>query len=228
MLFALTSQLFTLLLLLPPPPYERERHKFYKILLWGYAKFMVKTHFNIRTRIINGSGERLSKPAVMIANHQSILDVPTTIMLSPKILIVTNDWARNPMFHFFVGKYIDMFSVNKGLEYYVDELKKWIDKGYLILIFPEGVRWGTGNIERFHKGAFYLAEKLDVDILPLLLHADGTINSSRQFYLKAGNFKVKILPRIAPGNKAFGSTYQERTKRIMQMYREEYCKLNSQ
>ena len=220
--FVLSSQIFTLLLLLPPPPYERERRKLLKLLLWGYARFMVKTHFNISTKIVNEKGEKFREPAVMIANHQSIFDVPTTFMLSPKILIVTNDWARQPMFHFFIGKYFNFFSVNKGLEYYVVELQQWIEKGYMILVFPEGVRWGTGNIERFHKGAFYLAEKLGVDILPILLHGNGTINSDRLFYLKSGSFKVKILPRITPDSTSFGKTYQERTKKIMQWYRQEY------
>jgi 1-acyl-sn-glycerol-3-phosphate acyltransferase len=225
--FISSSQLFTLLILLPPPPAERERRRLYKLLLWWYAGLIVRTHANIRTRIINEPGEDFSKPGIMIANHQSIFDVTSTLMLSHKILIVTNDWAHQPFFHFFIGKYIDFFSVNKGLENYVDDFKKWIDRGYLILIFPEGVRWGTGKIERFHKGAFYLAEKLEVDILPLLLHGTGTINSSRQFYLKEGWFHVKVLPRIKPDDTRYGATYQERTKRVREWYKQEYQAMNS-
>jgi uncharacterized protein len=227
LIFAVTSQIFTLLLFLPPPPYEKERRWLYKLLLWAYAKFVVLTHLNIRTKIINEHKEKFTETAIMIANHQSILDVPMTIMLSQKILIVTNDWARNPTFHFFIGKYIEVFPISRGLEYYIDELKKWLEKDYQILIFPEGVRWGTGHIERFHKGAFYLAEKLAVDILPLVLHGSGTINSSRRFYLKSGKFTVKILPRIFAGNHAYGSTYQERTKNIRQLFRDEYRKLGN-
>jgi len=224
MFFLSSSQIFTLLLLFPPPPQERERRKLYKLLLWWYAGLIVRTHANIHTRIINPEKEDFKKPGIMIANHQSIFDVPATMMLSSKILIVTNDWARNPMFHFFIGKYIDIFSVNKGLENYVDEFRKWIDKGYLILIFPEGVRWGTGNIERFHKGAFYLAEKLQVDILPLLLHGTGTINTSRSFYLKKGFFHVRVMPRIKPDDTTLGKTYQEKTKNVRTWYKSEYAK----
>lgn len=220
--FVSSSQIFTLMILIPPPPKERERRKLYKLLLWWYAGLIVRTHMNIHLRIKNEYNESFHKPAIMIANHQSILDVPVTMMLSPKILIVTNDWAYSPGFHFFIGKYLDIYSINKGLENYVDDLKKWIDKGYQILIFPEGVRWGTGKIERFHKGAFYLAQKLNVDILPLLLHGTGTINSSRQFYLKEGLFTLKIQKRISPDDKSFGETYQEQTSRIMQWYRTEY------
>jgi len=226
LIFAVSSQMFTLLLLLPPPPYERERKRIYKLLLWIYAKFLVTTHFNINTKVINEERENFDRPAVLIANHQSILDVPMSYMLSHKILLVTNDWARNRWFHFFIGRYIDFYSVNKGLEYYIEDLRKWIRKGYQILIFPEGVRWGSGNIARFHKGAFYLAEKLNVDILPILLHGTGTINTPRKFYLKSGDFTVNILPRITPGNIAFGMNYQERTKRVQQFYREEYKKLD--
>lgn len=220
--FLSSSQIFTLLILLPPPPDERERRRLYKLLLWWYASLIIRTHMNIRFRMINPLKEDFSKPAVMIANHQSILDVPATLMLSSKILIVTNNWSQNSMFRFFIGKYIDIFSVERGLENYLDEFRKWLAKGYQILIFPEGVRWGSGRIERFHKGAFYLAEKLQADILPVLLHGTGSINSPRPFYLKRGRFSLRVLPRIKPGDPDFGSSYQERTLKVMQMYRREY------
>lgn len=225
--FLLSSQIFSLLVLLPPPPQEKQRHRFYKFLLWWYAGLILKTHANVRTRVMNPHHEKFLEPGIMIANHQSIFDVPATLMLSPKILIVTNDWARQPFFHFFIGKYIDFFSVNQGLENYLEELREWISRGYLILIFPEGIRWGTGRIERFHKGAFFLAEQLQVDILPVLLHGSGTINSDRRFYFKKGKFQTKILPRIKPGDPSFGNTYQEQTKKVREWYRAEYAAMTA-
>ena len=42
--------------------------------------------------------------------------------------------------------------------------------GYSLIVFPEGTRSEDGVIKRFHKGAFYLAEKLNVDILPIMIH----------------------------------------------------------
>ena len=41
----------------------------------------------------------------------------------------------------------------------MDKLSERVKEGYSIVIFPEGTRSVDGVIRRFHKGAFYLAEK---------------------------------------------------------------------
>ena len=38
-----------------------------------------------------------------------------------------------------------------------------VKEGYSIAIFPEGTRTYDGRMKRFHKGAFYLSEKLQLD-----------------------------------------------------------------
>ena len=72
--------------------------------------------------------------------------------------------------------------------------------GYSVIIFPEGSRSEDGKIRRFHKGAFYLAEKLDLDILPIMIHGTDYTLSKQDKLLKDGQLTVKILPRIKPGD----------------------------
>jgi len=45
-----------------------------------------------------------------------------------------------------------------------------VKDGYSIVVFPEGTRSPDGTIKRFHKGAFYLAEQLNIDIVPCRAH----------------------------------------------------------
>ena len=81
-------------------------------------------------------------------------------------------------------------------------------------------------MKRFHKGAFYLSETLQLDIIPILLYGNGEIIAKAQpFYVRKGIIYSKILPRILYNDDSFGTTYQERTKRISSYMKEEYARI---
>ena len=55
-----------------------------------------------------GNNENLdfSKPSIIIANHQSFVDILQMLMLSPKIVLVVKDWVYySPIF----GRLIRLF-----------------------------------------------------------------------------------------------------------------------
>jgi 1-acyl-sn-glycerol-3-phosphate acyltransferase len=114
-----------------------------------------------------------SKPAIIICNHQSVLDILFTVMLYPKLILLTNRWVwKSPVFGIAI-RMADYYPVANGVENSVDLLYDRIKNGYSVVIFPEGTRSVDGKMRRFHKGAFYLAEKLNVDILPVVIDGSG-------------------------------------------------------
>ncbi|MBS1737884.1 MAG: methyltransferase domain-containing protein, partial [Bacteroidetes bacterium] len=90
------------------------------------------------------------------------------------------------------------------------------------VIFAEGTGPSDGGRRRLHTGAFDVAEKLGLDILPVILHGTGYTKSKGDLLLKDGTTTVEFLPRINPENKNFGATYSERTKLINRYVRQEY------
>ena len=90
------------------------------------------------------------------------------------------------------------------------------------MIFPEGHRNDDGTIKRFHKGAFYLATKLKIDILPIIIHGQNQNLKKSEFFLKRGLVTTKLLPRIDLSKKEFGETVREQTKGINEWFRKEY------
>lgn len=81
-------------------------------------------------------------------------------------------------------------------------------------------------MKRFHKGAFYLAEALKLDILPILLYGNNKIIAKAQpFNIRKGIIYTEILPRIPLDELSFGNTYQERTKRISAYMKEVYARI---
>ncbi len=116
----------------------------------------------------------------------------------------------------------DYYPASEGAENALPKLEALIADGYSILIFPEGTRSITGDIGRFHKGAFLAAEKLNLDILPILIHGAGDAVTKNDFHFKDGALTVKYLPRIKVGDTSYGATYQEKTKAICHHMRKEY------
>src|SRR5690606_6081330 len=82
---------------------------------------------------------------------------------------------------------------------------------------------------RFHKGAFYLAHELNLDIQPVILHGTNyTMPLKDPFHLKSGKVTVQFLPRISARDARFGSTYAERTKSISRYFKKEYESLRNE
>lgn len=187
-------------------------------MMWSLLYIMA----NVKKSFANKRSETFQKPAVIIANHTSFLDLLRIISLHPKILLLTNRWVwRSPVFGALV-RMADYYPVEEGAEFSVDKLKYWVNKGYSIAVFPEGTRSYTDQIGRFKKGAFYLAEQLNLEIIPAVFHGIANTMSKGDFLLKNGEINVKFLPRIALNDQRFGSNYTERAKLIGRYFREEH------
>ncbi len=226
--FGLVSLLLTALglVLVKLPVLGRERGKrVYHKLLSGFCWSVVYLMANVRKQKINPCGENFDKPAVVIANHQSFLDILMMAMLSPRLILLTNRWVwKSPVFGWAI-RMADFYPVAQGVEKSVELLKARVDQGYSIAVFPEGTRSSEAPMKRFHKGAFYLAEKLNLDIVPVLLHGTGYTMSKGDYLLKNGQLTAQFLPRIESGDQSWGNNYQQRGKRISAYFKELYRQL---
>lgn len=220
---------FPVLLYLVPLNKRRKKYVL-NFMIMCFTRSMIYIMANVKKVIINKEKEDFKKPAVIIANHSSFLDILLTLMLYPKLLIVTNDWVWNSPFF---GRVVQMAGFIRAggeapPEERLKELEEAVKDGYSIIIFPEGTRSVDGKIGRFHKGAFLMAEKLNIDILPILIHGAGEAISKGDLQLKNTTISMKILPRIKPEDTRFGSSYSERTKQISKYFKAEYAALRNE
>ncbi len=206
----------------------RERGKyFYHLLVSKACWFLIYVMGNVKKKIINPQKEDLRKPAIIICNHQSSLDIVPLIMLYPKILMLTNNKKWNAPFFGPVIRMADYFP-SEQIEQQVDKIADRMKHGYSLMIFPEGTRSEDGVIGRFHKGAFYLAEKLGADILPIIIHGTNYTLTKKDALLKNGQLTLKYLPRIKPDDKRLGKDYTERAKLIGRYFRQEFDTLKNE
>ncbi len=177
---------------------------------------------NVRKTHVNKELMDFSKPAIIIANHQSFLDILVTVMQHPKLILLTNHWVyHSPVF----GKVVqlaDYYPVMEGVDPAIDKFEDIVKDGYSIVVFPEGTRSPDRKLKRFHKGAFFLSEKLNLDIVPMVLHGTGDTIRKGDFMVMNASMTMKFLPRIQPDDKCFGEGYAERTKLISRHFKKEY------
>jgi predicted exporter/1-acyl-sn-glycerol-3-phosphate acyltransferase/2-polyprenyl-3-methyl-5-hydroxy-6-metoxy-1,4-benzoquinol methylase len=205
---------------------NRKQETFHRILSFLSRRY-VKMNFSLRYVVENKGGETFQKPAIIIANRQSFIEIPALLGLHPKIVVLTGDrlyshWLFGP-----VAKLAGFILLAESIEDYLPLIKQRIDDGYSILIFTEAHSSPCDPIQQFHIDVFYIAEKLNLDILPILSFGSDAALTKEVFRGKPTRFFNEILPRITPENLTFGDNYSERAKQVCLYYRKEYLKFKT-
>jgi 1-acyl-sn-glycerol-3-phosphate acyltransferase len=210
-------------LLIGLKPFGKTRSKYlFHFILSKYTGSVMYVMANVTKRVIKSRKDIFDRPRVYIANHSSFLDILLTTMLHPKLVLLTNKWVwRSPVF----GKIVRMaeyYPVADGAEGSIEPLRNLVERGYGIVVFPEGTRSYDDTIHRFHKGAFYIAEQLQLEIVPIVMHGVNYTMQKGDWLLKDGTTTVKILDPIAINDESFGANYSARTKSIMKWFRSQF------
>jgi long-chain acyl-CoA synthetase len=133
----------------------------------------------------------LDGPVIFAANHQSHLDGPMIMAALPRRWRYRLAPAMAKEFfkaHFFPEQYGRVAWFTNSLNYYLSSLffnafplpqreagarqtlryiGEVLEDGFAVLIFPEGRRTDTGEIDRFRPGIGMIASKLDVPVVPV-------------------------------------------------------------
>lgn len=222
---ALLTVLIPVLMILPVG--RRHTKYFFHSLVSLFLRLVVYSIFPIR-KIIETKGKiDFKQPSVIVSNHQSHLDLSIILMLHPKIIVLTNKWVWNNPFYGFVVRFADFYPIFKGFdENLVVRLRKKVVEGYSILVFPEGTRTEDGRINRFHQGAFWLADKLDIEIQPLLLHGANHCMIKREFFLRPGKITLRAMEKVKVEPVGDGETYRPQARALRQVYLREFEKIS--
>lgn len=165
-------------------------------------------------------GEEYSdSPAIYIANHNSQLDILYCLGISDKITLVAKEWVlRNALF----GRLARGFHIIPGSEskeVMEEEIRRVAQLGYSVVIFPEGTRSLTGDLQTFRRGAFYFAESLGLPIRPLLFRGFWDVWNKTNAHIGPGKIEVVRLPEIAPNDPRRKDGYAMMSKRMAAEYK---------
>lgn len=120
--------------------------------------------------------ERL-RSSIIVANHPSLIDVVILASIIPRcMLIVKPSLLRWPFLRPILRS---LCIVNNGdSTTMLGQAQDAISQGYSIIVFPEGTRTTPGKKNKLQRGAFHLAIRSGVPIVPI------RINTSQPFLTK--------------------------------------------
>lgn len=171
----------------------------------------------------NPFGEDFSRPAVIICNHQSHLDLMPLLSLTPKMIVLTADWVWNNPVYKLAIRNAEFLPASAGVDAIMPQLRSLVERGYSIAIYPEGTRSKDCSIGRFHQGAFHIAQTLDIDILPTVLYGSGKALPKKGRKLNRWPMHLEIDRRISPSElRTMGETTREQASQMRRYYKERY------
>jgi 1-acyl-sn-glycerol-3-phosphate acyltransferase len=175
------------------------------------ARAWVLFHDYMRvTRLLRYDARRIrlmlpAGPCVLIANHPTLVDVTALLAALPDVVVVVKrSWMRSPLVGPILShcRHIDAgdggsFSGVSVFEQAVAHLKR----GTPILLFPEGTRSPERGLGEFRLGAFQIACRAGVPLVPILLRCEPpTLMRGQAWYdipERTAELSVAQLPVIA-------------------------------
>jgi 1-acyl-sn-glycerol-3-phosphate acyltransferase len=114
-------------------------------------------------------------PAIIIANHPTLIDITAlTVAVGPACIVAKKALFSNPL----VGPllracgHIAVGLPGDGMEPALDQAEARLRAGHVVILFPEGTRSPAGGLGRFRLGAFELARRTGLPILPVRITAE--------------------------------------------------------
>lgn len=166
-------------------------------------------------------------PCVVMANHQSYLDVLALFSALPKAfgVVAKRELSYVPFFGG-VMRAIGCVSVDRGSsEKAVHAMREAADavrSGSTIAIFPEGTRSRGDRIQPLKKGGFHLAEAAGVSIVPIGINGTHALMPRENTSLRSGRVRVRCGAPIPPPEKGSGQSRRATIQRV----REELARLS--
>lgn len=157
------------------------------------------------------------EPYVMVCNHLSQADIPLISNLPWDMKWV----AKKELFSIPVVGWmmrmagdiaVDRGSASSGART-IYRAGKRLESGSSVFFFPEGTRSRSGNLKRFSRGAFELAVRYGVPVLPMVI--DGTQNCLPKKSWKFGEarqIRLKILDPVPVKGRGEGREQVDRLR----------------
>ncbi len=143
--------------------------------------------------------------AILASNHQSLVDIPLFITALPREVrfLAKRELGRIPVFGSAMARAGNLFVDREDPRDAVHLVRRATDRmerGQMVVVFPEGTRSRNGAIGEFKPGAFYLARKTGFPLLPVLIEGGHKALPRGSLLFRPSALSVILLPPVAGGH----------------------------
>lgn len=134
---------------------------------------------------------------LLVSNHRSMLDIPLVMLQfkDPLIFIGKDAIRKWPFIGWWLnamdGLFINRTSPKEGLKTILTAIER-IKAGESCIIYPEGTRTKTKEIQPFKQGSLKLASKTGVPVIPMAVLGTDDVFENNHINLKAETVYLTI------------------------------------
>ncbi len=187
--------------------------RFIRLTIATYERTVVKVVLFPFIRVdFQDKAKSERESGIFVVNHRCGLDAFLMVTLRREVCLAVKDWPLTlPFFGFFArqGEYLNITELRfEDLEKQVLSL---LQRNVNIVVFPEGTRSNSQELNQFHGGIFRIALAAKSCIYPLcIVGSEKVIN--QKFRISAGTIRIRKLPCIKP------ETYSDMTAFAMKTH----------
>jgi len=209
LVFAIFQWLFTpvfcVLILLTYPLSPQRRYPV--ITIWARTMlWWLRLTCGIHYRVI-GANNIPPQPCVVLCKHQSAWEtLALQKILPPQVWVMKRELLFVPFFGWGLAMSspiaIDRAAGRDALKQLVEQGQDRLNKGFFVVVFPEGTRIAPGKRGKYHIGGAWLATHTNALALPIA-HNAGEFWGKNSFLKRPGTITVSIgAPITTTGLKA--------------------------
>lgn len=171
--------------------------------IWGHTLWGAQPLWRLHRTGVEKVGPG---PYLLVANHQSVLDIPAAMTLPIPLRVMGK---KSLFFVPFMGHYMRFsrqFAVSANptpsqAKRLTQRITKNLENGVSVMIFPEGTRSADGRLANFNKGAFRLSIDTGVPVLPVAIRGTEFILGKGLLWTHQwiANVYLEVLDPVDPG-----------------------------
>jgi 1-acyl-sn-glycerol-3-phosphate acyltransferase len=173
--------------------------------IWG-AHYLAWAPF-ASVRVEGLEHARPERPCVYVVNHQSMVDILAVFATHLPYLWVSkveNFYAPFLGWNMWLNGYVPLKrgflpSILRMVRACLDN----VARGHSLCVFPEGTRSPDGNLIDFYRGAFWVATKCRIPVVPIIVEGTGAVLRKKSVLIRPQQTLVRLLPAIDPAEAGF-------------------------
>lgn len=166
--------------------------------------------FDYQARIVTAQGQpstmRSADPVIIVANHPTLIDTTAMLAARPELCCLVAPWfAKNPLLYALLRLSGHIMLTGNTVQDHASALQAAtgrLQQGQSLLIFPEGTRSPHNRLHPFKRGAFELALRCQVPLVPVAVRVDGRALDGQSPWYALPNtsigYSLEMLEPLSP------------------------------
>jgi 1-acyl-sn-glycerol-3-phosphate acyltransferase len=162
------------------------------------------------------------EPVVMVVNHSSYVDglLLQAVLPTRYAFVIKKEMSRVPLAGWLLrrlgAEFVDRFNRHSGA---MDarRLLRTANTGTSLVFFPEGTFTGKPGLARFHGGAFAIAARTKVAVVPVVIRGARHILRGNSIWPRPGRVQIEVLQQVHGGEQHAAELLRDHSRARMLM-----------